>query len=82
MPRPRKNECPTEKPSDEPIVEKTRKPRKSKKEQPEEPAVVAEKPVPKSAEKKKRQMSQAQLDALARGREALAKRRQEKKSVN
>lgn len=78
MPRPKKSECP-EKPADEPVVEKTRKPRKKKEQSAVEPAI--EKPAPKSAEKKKRVMSEKQLEALARGRESLAKRRQENKTT-
>lgn len=78
MPRPKKSESPTETPMEKPVVEKVRKPRKTK-----EVVEVAEKPAPKTtAEKKKRVMSQAQLDALSKGRESLAKRRQEKKETN
>lgn len=78
MPRPKKTESPTEVAAEKPVVEKVRKPRKKK-----EVVEVAEKPAPKTpTEKKKRIMSQAQLDALSKGRESLAKRRQEKKESN
>lgn len=81
MPRPKKSESPTEVAAEKSVVEKVRKPRKKKEQSTE--VQVAEKPAPKTtAEKKKRVMSQAQLDALSKGRESLAKRRQEKKETN
>jgi len=75
MPRPKKTDSPTEVKAEPAVVEKVRKPRKKK-----EVTEVAEKPEPKPAEKKKRVMSQSQLDALSKGRESLRLKREQAKA--
>ena len=79
MPRPKKSESPTEVKAEKPVVEKVRKPRAKKAESEPKAEPVAN---PQPAEKKKRVMSTAQLEALAKGRQSLAERRASKKQTN
>lgn len=80
MPRPKKTDSPTEVKAEPAVVEKVRKPRKKK-----EVTEVAEKPEPdktepKTSEKKKRVMTEKQLQALLKGRESLRLKREQAKA--